>query len=119
MVYGFSISKKATSLQNLIFYKEPFFINYSFLIFNDTGLTETGVLCIQTKHCKSIDSVGFVIEGVQMKFINVDTGKILGPNEEGEVCVKTLTQMLGYYKNQEATKEMVDEEGIFKIAKIL
>ena len=76
-------------------------------------------MCVQTKDCKAVDSVGFVIEHVQMKFMNPDTGKILGPNEEGEICVKTLTKMLGYYKNPEATKKMVDEEGIFKMTMIL
>ena len=82
------------------------------MLFNNIGLTETGLLCIQTKVCKGIDSVGFVAEHVKMKFIDADTGKILGPNEEGEICVQTKTKMLGYYKDPEATKKTVDEEGI-------
>lgn len=35
------------------------------------------------------------------------------PYPRGEFCVKTKTQILGYYKNPEATAKLVDEEGFY------
>lgn len=35
------------------------------------------------------------------------------PYPRGEFCIKTKTQILGYYKNPEATARLIDEEGFF------
>lgn len=35
------------------------------------------------------------------------------PYPRGEFCVKTKTQILGYYKNPEASAKLVDEEGFY------
>lgn len=32
-------------------------------------------------------------------------------NGEGEICVRGRIVMMGYYKNEKATKETIDEEG--------
>ena len=42
---------------------------------------------------------------------DLDTGDFLGPNQRGEVMVKGPQIMLGYYKNPEATKEMMTGDG--------
>ena len=41
------------------------------------------------------------------------TGENLGPNKEGEFYVKTPAMMTGYYKNEEETKAVLDDEGIY------
>ena len=44
------------------------------------------------------------------------TVKIADPNEngEGEICVKGINVMLGYYKNETATLDAFDNDGYFK-----
>ena len=44
-------------------------------------------------------------------FILDEDGVELGVGETGEICVKGATQMIGYYNNEEATKEVVDKLG--------
>lgn len=39
------------------------------------------------------------------------SGKALGPNEKGELCVKSEFIMKCYHKNPEETKNIVDSNG--------
>lgn len=74
------------------------------------GLTEatfgtlTGVLNLKP------GSVGQVVKGVYAKVID-EKGNILGPNQIGELCFKSLRVMKGYIDNKKATDEMIDNEG--------
>ena len=66
------------------------------------GLTETSpVVAIEGKDIHKVGSIGKVLPGLEVK--------ISEPNEEGvgELLVKGPTVMLGYYKNEEATKEAI------------
>jgi len=56
-------------------------------------------------------SCGTVVNNVQMKIVDLESGKILGPNQPGEIWIKLPTIMTGYYKNSEATKNTIDNEG--------
>lgn len=68
------------------------------------GLTETSpVISAGTDFEQRIGSVGKVFPSVKLKIINKDENGI------GEIYVKCPTVMLGYYQNEEATKEVLDK----------
>ena len=76
-------------------------------------MSETaGPMTYQTIECKKADSVGFVIPNVQIKIVDTENRKILGFKEKGELCVKTPTAMIYYYRNSAATKSAFDDEGL-------
>ena len=70
------------------------------------GLTESSpVIAVEDDKYKKIGSIGKALPTLDVK--------IDEPNEEGigELLVKGPTIMLGYYENEEATKETIDKEG--------
>jgi len=69
-----------------------------------------GAVTVQQSHHKN-GSCGTIIANGEMKIMDPDNGKTLGPNQTGEVCIKVATMMNGYYRNPEATKHVFDEEG--------
>lgn len=72
------------------------------------GLTETApVIAAETPKCRKLGSIG-------KKFPSVEV-KINDPDEDGigELLAKGPSVMLGYYENEEATKEALDLEGWF------
>ncbi len=76
---------------------------------NGYGITECAPIVAANRSLHIVDgSVGNVID--------IDEVKIDEPNEdgEGEILVKGVNVMLGYYKDAEATAEAFNEEGYFK-----
>lgn len=71
-------------------------------ILNGYGITEVSpVLSVnRNKHYKD-GSIGQTIKGAEIKII------------DDEICVKSKSVMLGYYKDEKATKEVIDEKGYF------
>lgn len=68
------------------------------------GLTETSpVISAGTDFEQEVGSVGKVFPNVKIKILNKDE------NGVGEIYVKGSTVMLGYYQNEEATKEVLDK----------
>ena len=70
------------------------------------GLTESSpVIAVEDDKYKKIGSIGKALPTLDVK--------IDKPNKEGigELLVKGPTIMLGYYENEEATKETIDKEG--------
>lgn len=68
------------------------------------GLTETAPIAALTPECDPrVGSVGLPVNCAQIKIHN--------PNEngEGEIWIKSQTLMLGYYEDEEATKEVVHD----------
>ncbi|XP_020290414.1 4-coumarate--CoA ligase 1-like [Pseudomyrmex gracilis] len=74
------------------------------------GMTEVGIATLQKSKHKS-GSSGTVVNNMQLKIVDPDTGKILGPNQSGEIWLKTTNMMNGYYNNPEETKKIIDKDG--------
>ena len=79
------------------------------------GLTEASPGITQTARDDSIanrtQTVGRVLPEMEVKIIDPATGKTLGLNEPGELCVRGYNVMKGYYNNPEATAKAVDKDG--------
>ena len=68
------------------------------------GLTETSpVISAGTDFEQQVGSVGKVFPNVKLKIVNKDENGI------GEIHVKGPAVMLGYYQNEEATKQVLDK----------
>ena len=80
-----------------------------FRVLQGYGLTETSpVIALENDFWNAKKgSVGKPIPGVEVKIIDQDEKGI------GEIISRGPNTMLGYYDNEEATKECIDEEGFF------
>jgi fatty-acyl-CoA synthase len=58
-----------------------------------------------------VQTVGRALPGVEVKIIHPETGETLGEGEQGELCSRGHGTMLGYYKNEEATKACIEPSG--------
>jgi long-chain acyl-CoA synthetase len=73
------------------------------------GLTETAPLLAGAGvHHTKLQSTGFAVQGVQLKINNPDKKGV------GEIWAKGPNVMKGYYKNPEATSEVLTPDGWFK-----
>lgn len=79
------------------------------------GLTETspGMTATRTHNSAEVraTTVGFEFPNVEVKIVNPETGEECEEGEQGEVCCRGYNVMKGYYKNEEATRKVIDEEG--------
>ena len=86
-----------------------FFNGIGISTLNGYGITECAPI-IAVNRSKNI------VNGTVGNVLDIDTVKISEPNEagEGEICVKGPNVMLGYFKDEDATRDAFDEEGYFK-----
>ena len=79
------------------------------------GQTESSPGCTQSRTDDSVEvrvnTVGRSLPGVECKIVDVETGKDLPPNVDGEFVARGYNVMKGYYKMPEATKAVIDENG--------
>ena len=81
------------------------------------GLTETnalGTLASGDEYLQNPSSAGRVVPPLtEIKIIDSNWNE-LPEGEIGEVAIKSQSNMLGYWKNEDATKECMNNEGWFK-----
>ena len=79
------------------------------------GQTEASPVCTQTTTDDSIEkrvnTVGRVLNGVEAKIIDPETGLEVATGVTGEFCARGYNIMSGYYKMPEATSQAIDEDG--------
>ncbi|UYM15554.1 AMP-binding protein [Endozoicomonas euniceicola] len=79
------------------------------------GLTEcTPAVCINPiGELSQLGTAGLPVPDTALKILD-DNGNELPVNEVGELCVKGPQVMKGYWKNEAATREVLDEDGWLK-----
>ncbi len=85
---------------------EKAFSDLGFTIYQGYGLTETSpVVAAEDDKYQRIGSIGKAFPSLEVKLADKDEDGI------GELMVKGPTVMLGYYNNEEATKETIEPDG--------
>jgi long-chain acyl-CoA synthetase len=100
-----------------------FFMSAGLNILEGYGLTETSpVMCCNRYGEEVMGTVGKVINGVTVGIQRLDDNEIIGrlsgedypsdlTTEAGEILNRGPNTMKGYWKNEEATDEMIDSDG--------
>jgi fatty-acyl-CoA synthase len=57
-----------------------------------------------------VETVGKALPHVEVKIVEPGTNRVLPANTQGELCTRGYHVMKGYYKNPDATKEVIDED---------
>lgn len=75
-------------------------------LFPGYGLTEcVAAICVNNYNHYLRNSIGYPLTEVEMVIMSLEDGKVLPPNEIGEICIKSEANMLGYFNDVAATKE--------------
>jgi fatty-acyl-CoA synthase len=79
------------------------------------GMTETAPLSTQTavddEVGKRVTTVGRVHPHVEVKIVDPDTGDTVPRGVPGEQCTRGYSVMLGYWNDERATREAIDDDG--------
>ncbi len=79
------------------------------------GQTEASPATTMTTTDDSLElrvaTVGRSMPHVETKIVDPETGRTLGPGEVGEFCSRGYNTMQGYYKMEEATRQVIDKDG--------
>ena len=74
------------------------------------GMTETSpVTHIQPIEDGFLGGCGFPVPNTMAKIIDLETGEVLPPGQDGELCVSGPQVMLGYHRNKRATKNTIKD----------
>ncbi len=101
----------------LPFHIDEFFNTIGIPVYEGYGLTETSPgLAFRTPDRLVLGSVGPMFPRVELRLVDVDSGKIVYPparGVKGEVHVRGPQVMKGYYKDPEMTRKVLTHDGWF------
>ncbi|OJJ19517.1 AMP-binding protein [marine bacterium AO1-C] len=76
------------------------------------GMTETSPVSTQTRVGtplqKQVSTVGQIHPHLEVKVIDPETGKVVPVNTAGELCTRGYSVMLGYWNDEEKTRQAID-----------
>jgi fatty-acyl-CoA synthase len=79
------------------------------------GMTETSPVSTQTRADDDLDrrtaTIGRVHPHVEIKIVAPASGATLERGEPGELCTRGYSVMLGYWQDEEKTREAIDADG--------
>jgi fatty-acyl-CoA synthase len=79
------------------------------------GMTETSPVSCQTLVDDDLErrtaSIGRVHPHVEIKVVDPETGDVVERGRPGEYCTRGYSVMLGYWNNEEKTREAIDDDG--------
>ena len=79
------------------------------------GMTETSPVSCQTRADDDLDrrtaTIGRVHPHVEIKVVDPRTGQTVERGETGEFCTRGYSVMLGYWDEEEKTREAIDADG--------
>lgn len=77
--------------------------------FNSYASSEIGLIAMDTMGKKE-GSVGSLMPHLNAKVVD-ERGEAVGVGEQGELLLKTTIPFMGYYNDEEANRELLDEDG--------
>jgi fatty-acyl-CoA synthase len=79
------------------------------------GQTESSPVITQTRTKDPLElrvsTVGRALPETEVRIVDVDTGEDCGPGQQGELWTRGYLVMKGYYKMEDRTREVIDEDG--------
>jgi len=58
-----------------------------------------------------VATVGRALPGAEVKIVDIESGALLPPGKQGELCARGYMVMKGYYKMPEETAKVIDADG--------
>ncbi|KAG0548805.1 hypothetical protein BDA96_01G199100 [Sorghum bicolor] len=85
-------------------------------LFLALGSTEGGVISnmVYREESHRIRSAGRLCSGVEAKVVDIISGELLSTNEQGELCIRGPSVMLGYVGGDETSNQAFDSDGWLK-----
>eukprot|EP01133_Synstelium_polycarpum_P002614 gene2614-3005_t len=75
------------------------------------GLTEASpAIFVQHSIFIKPGSSGMLLPNLTLKIVDLESGRLCKVGERGEICVRGPNVMKGYYNNEKATNEMIDQD---------
>jgi len=92
--------------------QQKFFYTIGIPLYQGYGLTEaTPIISANAPHKHKLGTSGWLMPNQDVKIM--DDGKVLPQGQKGEIVLRGLNVMKGYYKNEKATAETIKDGALF------